>query len=129
MSIVVDNFEQALGGRIAAVRLERNMTQRHLAELAGISLGTLIRLEQGKGSSVETLYRVFDALGLKDRLDDLLAERSIQPVLAVSSAAKRQRIGRTVMQANSSLAATAVRKRARPKKDASGDETQPWRWG
>lgn len=46
------------------------ITQADLAELAGISLRTLTKLEAGKGNpTMETLMKIADVLGLELRLE------------------------------------------------------------
>lgn len=56
---------QKLGKSIARERVYQGMTQRELAQVAGVSLPALSRLEQGKGSSLSTVEQVIDMLGLK----------------------------------------------------------------
>ena len=41
-------FQQAVGANIRRYRLERNMTQRELAERAGLKADYVSRLERGK---------------------------------------------------------------------------------
>jgi transcriptional regulator with XRE-family HTH domain len=64
-----------LGGRLAQVRLERNLTQAQLAEQAGVSKRTVERLESG---SVATQWsgfiRVCRVLELVERFDLLVPE-------------------------------------------------------
>ena len=43
---------EKMGGRVQAIRLERNITQKDIAEWSGASLTTVQRLEKGK-------YRTF----------------------------------------------------------------------
>ena len=53
------------GGRLKAVRLSQNLTQRDLAGRAGVTNGMISMIEQNKHSpSVATLNRLIDALGL-----------------------------------------------------------------
>lgn len=61
-----------LGERIAAIRMQRGMQQRQLAELAGITIANMSRIEGGKYSvGLHVLARLAAALGC--RLD--FAER------------------------------------------------------
>jgi len=63
----------ALGEAIRDDRLSRNFTQRHLADLAGISLPTYRKLEQGDGSvEVRHFARVLAILGHVERLRSLI---------------------------------------------------------
>lgn len=62
-----------LAAHIVAWRKLRGLTQVQLADRAGISRGTLQRLETGDmGVSVENLLRVLRALGLLENLPDAL---------------------------------------------------------
>ena len=69
-----------LGGRIARLRLERNLKQAELAVQAGISKRTLERMEAGGPTELVNLVRVCRALGLADRFDLLLPEPVPSPV-------------------------------------------------
>ena len=52
-------------GEIKAARARKSLTQEHIARLAGVPLRTYQRLESGdRGSRLDTLLRVLDALGL-----------------------------------------------------------------
>ena len=57
---------QALGARLAAVRLKRNLTQTALAREAGVSRATIERLERGAGADLKLVVRVLRALQLLD---------------------------------------------------------------
>ena len=51
------NTEQALheiGERVKRHRLNRNLSQKEVAERAGIGLASVARLEDGKGSTLAT---------------------------------------------------------------------------
>ena len=48
-------LQSELGERLRALRLNRNLAQREVAAKAGVSLRSVINLEAGKGSTVETL--------------------------------------------------------------------------
>ena len=59
---------RALGSRLRTQRLAQGLPQRELAQMAGLSLGALRKLEGSGQSSLETLIRVTQALGLVDEL-------------------------------------------------------------
>lgn len=81
-----------LGRRLRRERLDRNVTQSDLAEAAGISRRTLVKLEQGEVTTLETLLGVLRGLKLLNRLDVLLPERPLSPVqLARFEGSQRQR--------------------------------------
>lgn len=97
-----------LGERLAAVRLGRNLTQRQLAQDAGLSLNTLRRLEAGENVSLDTLIRVLEVLDLADRLEVLTPPLDVRPVDRVRMTTK------------------AERRRARPTQPKT---PEPWTWG
>jgi len=69
-----------LGSRIQRERLNKNLTQASLAEMAGLSVRTVRYFEAGRQTTVETLIRVLRALGKLDTLDSLLPEPGISPL-------------------------------------------------
>ena len=59
-----------LGNRIKLRRKELKITQATLAELSGISLNTLSRIEVGKANpTIEMLSKIADILGLELKLE------------------------------------------------------------
>ena len=65
----------ALGARLRAARLRREMSQAVLAERVGVTVQTLGKLEAGNPStSVATLLRVLQMLGLGQDIDHLAAD-------------------------------------------------------
>jgi transcriptional regulator with XRE-family HTH domain len=98
-----------LGLRLAAVRIERNLTQAELAELAGVAKRTLERLESGQVAiQLSGFLRICRALGLLDRLDTLLPEHVPGPMAQL----KQQ-----------------DRKRRRAKGKRTEKTPTPWSWG
>jgi transcriptional regulator with XRE-family HTH domain len=62
-----------VGEDLATWRKLRTLTQAQLADRAGVSRGTLVRLERGEGGvSVENLLRVLRALGMLDTVPKAL---------------------------------------------------------
>jgi transcriptional regulator with XRE-family HTH domain len=55
---------EAIGSRLAAARLKRNLTQTALGREAGVSRATIERLERGVGTDLKLLIRVLRALQL-----------------------------------------------------------------
>ena len=96
-----------LGRRLAKLRLSRNVTQRTLAEDAGIGLRTLRRIEAGQPSGLDSLLRVVIALGLGEGLLSAVPTREVRPIERMDSGGKE-------------------RQRARPRKIASPSD--PWSW-
>ena len=60
-------LETTLGANLKQLRLSRNTDQRTLAEQAGVSTRALQSLENGEGSSLQTLVKVVRALGRESR--------------------------------------------------------------
>jgi len=96
-----------LGRRLAKLRLARNVTQRTLAEDAGIGVRTLRRLEAGEPCGLDTLLRVAIALGRGEALLNAVPPREVRPIERVDSGGRE-------------------RQRARPRKRVSPED--PWSW-
>lgn len=86
----------ALGQRVRAQRLAQGVPQRELAQMAGLSLGALRKLESSGQSSLETLVRAVQALGLVDELEELfvLKRQSIAQMDRAEAVSQRQRATR-----------------------------------
>lgn len=80
-----------LGGRIARVRLEQNLTQEQLATEAGVSKRTVERLEAGAGAQLSGFIRVCRALNLLERFDALVPEPVPSPVAQLKLQGKQRR--------------------------------------
>ena len=101
-----------LGGRLARVRLNRNLTQSRLAEQAGVSKRTVERLETGSvATQVSSFIRVCRVLDLVERFDLVVPESVPSPVEQLKLHGRaRQR------------ASTGKEKKASSKKWQWGDE-------
>lgn len=60
-----------LGETIKEERERQNLTQRQLSEKAGVGESTLSKVENGRGTSVISLFRIFRALGVTSGSLDL----------------------------------------------------------
>ena len=91
-----DEWELRLGEQVRHQRLQRNLDQRQLADAAGVSLGSVKNLEQGRGSTLRTVVRVARALDREDWLAALSPRLSVSPldVLRSSSVEPRRRVYR-----------------------------------
>lgn len=87
---------QAIGQRLRAQRLIQGLPQRELAQMAGLSLGALRKLESSGQCSLETLVRAVQALGLVNELQDLFMPKrqSIAQMEQAEAASRRQRAPR-----------------------------------
>lgn len=97
-----------LGARIAARRLELQLTQAQVAEQAGIAKRTLERMEAGQTSQLVTLIRVLRVLDCASGLDGLLPEPGARPM-------------------------DLLKRKGKVRQRASGTRTpgatgKPWRW-
>ncbi len=97
MKISSESTDKAIlvevGGRLAQVRLNKNLTQSQLAAQAGISKRTIERLESGGvATQLSGFIRVCRVLDLVERFDLLVPEPVPSPVeLLRLQGRKRQR--------------------------------------
>ena len=66
--VAVASAQRRIGEYLATWRKLRQLTAAQVADRAGISRYTVMRLEGGEGASTENLLRVARALGVLDRL-------------------------------------------------------------
>ena len=87
-------MEAALGDKLKALRLSRNLDQKTLAERAGLSVRALRSLESGQGSTLKTLVSVLRALGRQDWLNTIAPVATINPLTLTREAQPRKRASR-----------------------------------
>jgi transcriptional regulator with XRE-family HTH domain len=89
-------WEELIGEQFRRLRIARNLDQAELADLAGVSLGSVKGLEQGRGSSLKTIVRVARALDREDWLRGLAPRITVSPidVLRSSRTEPRRRVYR-----------------------------------
>ena len=68
MPTAVANGQRRMGEDLATWRRLRRLTAAQVADRAGISRHTVMRLENGEGATMENLLRVARALGVLDQL-------------------------------------------------------------
>ena len=85
---------QILGKRERTYRIRLGLTQKELAERAGISVPTLQAFENGinKDISFSTLLRILRGIGQLEGADTLLAEIPGSPYTMRESGEQRQRV-------------------------------------
>lgn len=99
-----------VGERLARLRLAKNLTQRQLAEQAGLGLRTVQRLELGAAATqLSGFMRVCRVLGLVERLETFIPEVAASPMAQLQLQGRRRR-------------------RATGKMRAAG-EPKTWTWG
>ncbi|MGA9575145.1 MAG: helix-turn-helix domain-containing protein [Lysobacterales bacterium] len=97
-----------LGERLAARRIDLQMTQANLADQAGIAKRTLERMEAGHSSQLSSLIRVLRVLDVLPGLDKLVPETGPRPM-------------------------DLLKRQGKPRQRASGKRsskksTGPWNW-
>ena len=97
-----------LGRRIQDTRIAASLTQKELAERAGISLSTLVRLESGESVRFEYVLNTLRALNLLSNIDLLVQEQEMRPSDLLDYGKKRKRV------------------RISPKENPI---RKPWKWG
>jgi transcriptional regulator with XRE-family HTH domain len=70
--VAVASAQRRIGEYLATWRKLRKLTAVQVADRAGISRYTVMRLEGGEGASTENLLRVARALGVLDTLTEAL---------------------------------------------------------
>jgi transcriptional regulator with XRE-family HTH domain len=113
MKLTNDTSDKALlkelGSRIARYRLNRNLTQEALANEAGVSHRTLVRVEHGQSTQATNLFRILRALRILENIETLIPEPAVSPIQQFQLHGKK-------------------RKRASPRPDTGGKQ-KPWSWG
>jgi putative transcriptional regulator len=97
-----------IGQRLSQLRLNRNLTQAEVAEEAGITRPTLVRIEKGMPTDFVSFLRLLRALQLTEGLEALVPTQSISPV------------ERALMERDQ-------RQRARKRRNVAID--RGWKWG
>jgi len=87
-----EELAQELGARLRHLRVHQGHEQHELSARAGISERTLRALEQGQGSTVETLLRVLKALEALNGLEALTPRPTVDPLAMLKRQAPSQRV-------------------------------------
>lgn len=80
-----------LGRQLEQVRLAGDLTQRDVAERAGLSKRTLERIEAGESTTTVNLVRLMRALGLLGTLDQIAPAAGPSPWEALRHAPRERR--------------------------------------
>ena len=103
-----DYILKELGKRIQDIRISVTITQRELAERAGVSPSTMERIENGENVKIENILNVMRALSLLNNLDIVIPEQEVIPTIVIERRVKRQRVRR---------------------KKENNENTIDWKWG
>jgi len=80
-----EEWEQRVGAQFRSARLAAGFEQSTLAESAGVSLGAVRNLENGRGSTLKTIVRVARVLGLTGWLDGAAPAITVSPIAMLRS--------------------------------------------
>jgi putative transcriptional regulator len=84
-------YAEEIGERLKQARLNRNLSQAEVADLAGVARKTVLNAEKGK-VQLDIMIAIMMALDLTDQLDQFLPKQEISPLqLAKLQGKKRQR--------------------------------------
>jgi len=84
-----------LGDRLRALRLAKSMTRNELAAKAGLGSRAITNLENGRGSTVETLIRVLKVVDAAGWIESLAPTPTISPMAMLHSPTPPRRVRRS----------------------------------
>ncbi len=79
-----EELDQKLAGRIRNIRKRRSISQQKLANMSGVSYGSIKRFETTGQISLVSLTRIAMALGIADELRNIFSQvpyRNIEEVI------------------------------------------------
>ena len=90
-----------IGRRLKRKRLEKNVSQQKMAELAGLNRTTIGETERGTPFGVLTLVQILRALNALEEIDSFLPDPGISPLqLAKMKGKERRRASPKTADAN-----------------------------
>ncbi len=69
-----------IGEKIRRYRLNRNMSRKEVSQICGVSLMSVVRLEEGAGSTLSNFIRILSALDALESFDAFLPLPAISPL-------------------------------------------------
>jgi len=84
-------FLADFGKRLAHFRLANNWTQADLAQKAGVSKGTVERLERGESSQLLNLVKILRACGFLDAFLSIFPDASPSPIKLLKISQQQQK--------------------------------------
>lgn len=81
---------EELGDRIKMARLNANLTQRVLANKAGVSLKAVTNAEKGK-STLESMIAILIALDMTEQLNFFIPKQTISPIQLIELKGKERK--------------------------------------
>jgi len=93
----IPELVQMLGSRFKDYRMRSNLTQKEVAEQAGVTVNTIHKFENGTvpNLSISTFLRLLKAIGCIEGLDELLPELPESLYLIKNNGKKAQRVRHT----------------------------------
>jgi len=88
--LTVNAIAGELGDRIKTARLNENLTQKALAQKAGISLKAVTNGEKGK-STLESIIAMLIALDITEQLNSFIPKQEISPVQLIAMQGKERK--------------------------------------
>jgi transcriptional regulator with XRE-family HTH domain len=82
-----------LGERLICIRKQQGYSQEALAQMAGIGVATLRRIEDGNDGKLGSWLRILKALKMEASIDSLLPENFRSPMAEVKAGRKSTRRG------------------------------------
>jgi len=91
---------EELGDRIKTARLNANLTQKILANKAGVSLKAVTNSEKGK-STLESMIAILIALEITEQLNFFIPKQEISPVQLIKLQGKERKRATSSSKKNS----------------------------
>ncbi len=86
-----------IGEKIRRYRLNRNMSRKEVAKICGVSLMSVVRLEEGSGTTLSNFIRILSAINALDSFEAFLPMPAISPLqLAKLEGKVRQRASKKI---------------------------------
>lgn len=91
LSLSDAQIQKLIGGKVKAVRLRQNITQKDLADNAAISLSSVKKIEAGEINTFDSLLRVLRTLGMLDLVSSMCEDEPMSPseYFKIANGAKR----------------------------------------
>lgn len=80
-----------VGSALKDYRISRDITQKELAEMSGVSMRSISRFEQGEDIRFELIIKLLRSLGLQDNLSLLIPDVTRAPSYYLRKTPKRVR--------------------------------------
>ena len=84
-------IRKELGNRIKQYRISLNITQAQLSEQCGISISTLVRVEDGDDTKISNLIKILYAFSLTENINLLIPDNELDYKLLFERKPARQR--------------------------------------